>query len=103
MSEREIGKQRRRSQSKQLLHCCCICGKLDMWDDNWSWFGSVKDLDDESAFPKFCSAGCKAAGGEDAYNVTKGMKQKAKDAEWRDPEPYREPERPRNYNDAAYE
>lgn len=38
-------------------------------------------------YPKFCSETCRKAGGPKAQFVTNEMLQKAKDAEWRDPNP----------------
>lgn len=81
----EVGEQRRRGASGRLLHCCCICQRLDVWSDGWSAFYSVKELDDSTPIPKFCSEECRTKGGPKAQNVTVEMKAKAASAEWRPP------------------
>lgn len=97
----ERGLQRRRRADGRLLHCCCICGKLDVWRDGWSTYCSMKDEDDEIPIPKFCSSDCRAKGGIAARNVTETMKQIAKDAEWREPNlVYREATSREKYNTA---
>jgi hypothetical protein len=80
----ERGRQRRMSNGR-LLHCCCICGHLDVWSGGWSYFGSLKELDEGTPVPKFCSEECRSRGGIHAGRVTTKMKEKAKAAEWRDP------------------
>lgn len=45
------------------IHECCVCKKQDMWTNEWRWFGSYKQLEDqgiEGVKPilKFCSDGC---------------------------------------------
>lgn len=81
----EKGDQRRVGTNGRLLHCCCICGRLDTWGTSWSYFGSLKDLDDGAPVAKFCSEVCKAAGGRRAGRVTDDAKLAAKRAEWRPP------------------
>jgi hypothetical protein len=102
-SERsERGQQRRRAGDGRILHACCICGKLDVWNDGWSTYCSWKEIDDEVPIPKFCSDKCREAGGSAARNVTAEMKRMAKDAEWREPTPvYREQTQREKYADAA--
>lgn len=99
----EIGQHRRKTDTGRLLHCCCICGTVDVWDDGkWSTFCSAKELDDESPIPKFCSDACRARGGVKACNVTARMKEAAKEAEWRDPIlVYRKATDAENYRDAV--
>ncbi len=100
----ERGMQRRKSAGGNLLHCCCICGKLDVWGGSWSTYCSVKDMDDSAPIPKFCSFQCQTLGGPEARNVTNDMRQKAKDAEWREPETkWREATQREKYTAAAYE
>lgn len=100
----ECGPQRRRNAYRRLLHCCCICGKLDTWDRVWTTYCSEKDIDDEVPIPKFCSSPCREKGGKNASNVTQAMKQTAKDAEWRAPEiAYREQTQQEKYMSAAAE
>lgn len=100
----EHGSQRRKTAGGRLLHCCCICGVLAPWGDDWSTYCSVKDLDDCAPIPKFCSTDCRARGGSAAVNVTDEMKQKAKDSEWRSPEAaYRGATGREKYNAAASE
>src|SRR6185312_1281190 len=83
----ERGPQRRRGAGNRALHCCCICGRLDVWSDTWSTYCSERDLDEEAAIPKFCSTACRKKGGPNAANVTLEMREGAKAAEWRDPLP----------------
>jgi hypothetical protein len=82
----ERGRQRRKTADGRLLHCCCICGALAPWDASWTTYCSLREIDDELPIPKFCSEACRAVGGSVARNVTAEMKQRAKDAEWREPE-----------------
>ena len=97
----ETGPQRRRTAAGRLLHCCCICGRLDTWGLGWSCFCSERELDDEMPIPKFCSEGCREKGGPDAVYVTAAMKQAAKAAEWRAPTiRYREATDAEKYADA---
>lgn len=60
------------------LHCCCICGKVDFWGDSWSWYGSVRDEDDDLPVAKFCSKECASKAGRNAENVTDEMKAHAR-------------------------
>jgi hypothetical protein len=98
----EFGPQRRMVGGRPL-HCCCICGNLGLWDDGWSWFGSVKDEDEGKPLAKFCTSKCAAKAGPNCENVTEAMKRAAKDAEMRPPKPYKAPPQRRSYADAAYE
>jgi len=87
----EVGRQRRKTASGRLLHCCCICGTLDTWKSTWEYYGSYKDEEDGVALPKFCSKACRNTGGPDASLVTTEMKETARNAEWREPDTtYRE-------------
>lgn len=100
----EIGQQPRRAANGRLLHCCCICGKLDVWGDTWSTYCSVKDMDDGEPIPKFCSKPCQKMGGPNASAVTDKMKRHARDCEWREPETvWREQTPTEKYADAAHE
>ena len=55
-------------QKNQILNCpepkrlytCVVCGKTDVWSDDWSWYGSLKNLDDGDVKIKVCSDVCKA-------------------------------------------
>ena len=78
--------QRRKTERGRLLHCCCICGRLDRWRDAWSFYGSYKDEEDGVPLPKFCSVKCRNRGGPEASFVTEEMKAAARDAEWREPD-----------------
>ena len=40
------------------LHTCVVCQKTDVWSDTWSWFGSIKNLDDGDVKIKVCSQDC---------------------------------------------
>lgn len=98
----EYGPQRRRTKDGRRLHCCCICGKLDTWNDYWSYYTSYKEMENDIPYPKFCSTKCREIGGTDAMEVTGEMRRKAKDAEWREPETvYREATDCEKYNSAA--
>lgn len=103
-SERsEIPPQRRRNSYGRPLHCCCICGNLDIWRDGWSTYCSEADIDDCVPIPKFCSDGCRAKGGPRAKNVTDAMKAIARAAEMRPPNiVYRDQTEREKYADAAY-
>ncbi len=45
---------------KRKKYLCDICGKVDFWDENWSWYGSIAMeeicIDD---IPTACSKTCK--------------------------------------------
>lgn len=98
----EKGQQRRKSEAGRLLHCCCICGALDVWTDGkWTTYCSVKDMDDGAPIPKFCSDNCRKQGGARASNVTEAMKEAARDAQWRAPKiVYRKATSIENYRSA---
>lgn len=80
----ENGPQRRKSAGR-LLHCCCICGRLDVWGESWSAFYSYKDLDDCEPIPKCCSEGCRKKAGPRSKNVSAAMIAIAHAAEMREP------------------
>lgn len=83
----ERGRQRRRAgegPGAPLLHCCCICHTVAPWGDGWSTYCSEGDIDDSVAVPKFCSRLCAEKGGPRARNVTKAMREAARDLEWRE-------------------
>lgn len=99
-SEREP--QRKKSATGRLLHCCCICGKLDVWGDSWSAYYSYKDLDDGKTLPKFCSDKCKSSAGPRAENVTDEMLKKVRAQEFREPQlVWREQTETEKYRDAV--
>lgn len=97
----EVGQQRRKSLDGRLLHACCVCPTLDVWGETWSYYASVKEEDDGTPYPKFCSAACKAHAGLCARNIQQSAIIAAKEREWRDPNPAPPPKR--TYFDAAYE
>lgn len=98
----EPGPQRLKADNGRLLHCCCICGELSTWGACWSSYCSIKEQDDGSPIPKFCSETCRRQGGPIAENVTDEMKRRAKDAEWREPKTaYREATDKEKYTHAA--
>lgn len=98
----EKGQQRRKDRHGRLIHCCCICLKVDVWRDGWSTYCSIKDMDDCIPIPKFCSTVCRDKGGKSAKGVTDAMKQVARQAEWREPElVYREQTEKEKYWAAA--
>lgn len=43
-------------------HICSVCGKIGSWTQEWSWYGSYKDLDDGISVLKFCSQECRTQG-----------------------------------------
>lgn len=97
----ERGPQRRKTAQGRLLHCCCICGRIDTWGDGWSTYCSEGDIDDGVPVPKFCSEDCRSKGGRGASNVTPAMKQAAKDSERREPAlAYRDATEREKYNHA---
>ena len=99
----EKGPQRRRTNDGRLLHCCCICGKLEPWSNRWTTYCSWRELDDEEAIPKFCSFPCREQAGPEATGVTPEMKRKAKELEWREPElVWREATDREKYDEAAH-
>ena len=77
--------QRRKSTTGRLLHCCCICGKLEPWGSTWSGYYSIKDIDDCVPIPKCCSDPCRDRAGPEARNVTEEMKATARAGEMREP------------------
>jgi hypothetical protein len=81
----EYGPQRRKTHSGRLLHCCCICGRVDTWGETWACYSSLKEEDDGEPIPKFCSAKCRQQGGEKAERVTAEMTATAQAAEFREP------------------
>lgn len=40
------------------LYECDICGKREQWNDNWNWYGSLNDMDNEN-LPTLCSIECR--------------------------------------------
>jgi hypothetical protein len=75
-----------------------------MWGDNWTTYCSEKNIDDSLPIPKFCSRKCRKQGGPAARLITEEMKQRARDAEWREPETaYREATGREKYDAAAYQ
>lgn len=42
-------------------HICDACGRTALWDENWSWYGSLADLDDGKPVLKACSKACRSA------------------------------------------
>jgi predicted nucleic acid-binding Zn ribbon protein len=41
-------------------HQCSICSKVAPWSDEWTWYGSYRQIDDGEPVVKLCSASCKA-------------------------------------------
>lgn len=103
LSRSENGWQRRRANDGRPLHCCCICGRLDVWGPDWTTFCSLKEIDDGTPIPKFCSKACRMKGGRAAGAVTIEMKIRARDAEWREPRlVYREANELEKYAEALH-
>lgn len=97
----EVSPQRRRTNDGRLLHCCCICGHLNVWSSGWSTYCSERQIDEGDLIPKFCSDNCRVAGGVAARKVTREMMRRARDAEWREPNiVYREATDSEKYADA---
>jgi hypothetical protein len=87
----EHGPQRRKDARGRHLHSCCVCGHLSHWTESWSWYGSFKDLVDSEALAKFCSPSCADTAGADCDLITNEMRERARNAEWREPKlAYRE-------------
>jgi hypothetical protein len=38
---------------------CNTCGRTGAWGPTWSWFGSLKDVEDGERIPTFCNDACK--------------------------------------------
>ena len=49
---------RKRAHTGAVLHCCVVCGALEPWSDDWSWYGSYEEMDDGVPLQKFCSQKC---------------------------------------------
>lgn len=98
----ERGPQRRRSEETgKLLHCCCICGNVGVWNLNWNYYGSIKELDDGDPVAKFCNDLCQRQAGKNCENVSLEMKAAAHAKEMREPElVYREATDREKYNAA---
>lgn len=52
-----------RTEARRLYRCDC-CGKTDVWDANWAWHGSYKQLEDDGLRDvkpviTICSAECR--------------------------------------------
>lgn len=41
------------------IHRCSICETEGPWTDDWSWYGSWAQLDDQEEIHKFCSRDCR--------------------------------------------
>ncbi len=41
------------------LRTCDTCGKQELWNDNWSWYGSWNDEEDGKPLIFACSDACK--------------------------------------------
>lgn len=50
------------------LHSCYVCGATRPWDDAWSYYGSIGDLEDFGFVLKTCGEACKQKI-EDTVNV----------------------------------
>lgn len=46
------------SNSKQIYKCD-VCNKIGNWTDEWQWFGSERDLDEDKPILYTCSNGCR--------------------------------------------
>jgi hypothetical protein len=44
--------------SKRWVWRCSACGKEGFWDDNWLWYGSWRDVDNDTIKWVACSAEC---------------------------------------------
>jgi hypothetical protein len=45
--------------SAPRIWLCNGCGATGPWSEAWSWYGSLKDLDDGEPIPTFCSDACR--------------------------------------------
>ena len=43
----------------KIIHLCSVCDNCGVWDENWSWYGSYRDLEDGRKITKCCSAACR--------------------------------------------
>lgn len=46
-----------------LAWLCNGCGHRGIWNENWSWYGSLKELEDGDDLPTFCSDTCRPDAG----------------------------------------
>ena len=44
---------------QKAVYTCSVCGKVSIWGDSWSWYGSYKELDDGKPIITVCSEKCK--------------------------------------------
>lgn len=42
----------------RISHQCCVCEKIDVWTDQWIWYGSIKEQEEGALVRKFCSSAC---------------------------------------------
>jgi len=47
-----------------MIHQCSICGVNQEWNDNWSWYGSIKDMENGLPIVKTCSEECREIAGQ---------------------------------------
>jgi hypothetical protein len=43
----------------QILHTCTVCGKREPWNENWQWYGSMRDEEDGKGIIETCSDACR--------------------------------------------
>ena len=64
-TEYRQAQRRLRRDNGVITWKCDGCGKVAPWDDDWSWYGSLKDLEDYGAEAEgvlvVCSDDCKPA------------------------------------------
>lgn len=56
---RSLGVRKFVAAERAKVHRCAACGHEGPWTDDWMWFGSYQDLDDEKPIQKFCSEPCR--------------------------------------------
>lgn len=43
------------------IHECSNCRRRGVWTEDWAWYGSYQDEDDEKPLIKACSEACRMA------------------------------------------
>ena len=59
------------------MHCCCMCGKLERWNKNWSHYSSIRESEDGDPIAKFCCDECAKKAGPKCEAITDEMKKNA--------------------------
>jgi|GEM_PF-5539726 len=74
LNVREISWKRVRD-GKHPLHRCDLCGAVGEWGSAWSWYGSVRELEESGVCVKLC--GCASADAEALFREKKAAYKRA--------------------------